>query len=197
MVHLPDDLLHGFIDKEIDKFRSRTVDAHLKSCISCKKRHDELLLLNRLIIDTRGRTASDNFTGAVMNKIADLPAPSTAFSNSGSFLSIPRVFAAALTLLAVVLTLSYNTGEKTDSGQTAAAKPLSMTGQIMDKYFSEPFKQTASYIMGLTGLSKGSSGDSSPMLMMLFFVGSILIYQVLELLQDWLRQRRGSISLFV
>ena len=197
MAHLPDDLLHGFIDKEIDRSRSRTVDAHLKSCTSCKKRHDDLLLLNRLIIDTGGRTASDNFTGVVMNKIADLPAPSTAFSNSSPFLSMPRVFAAAVTLLAVVLTLSYNYGEETDSEQTAAAKPLSMTGQIIDKYLSEPFEHTASFIKKLTGLSSGSSGDSSPMLMMLFFVGSILIYQVLELLQDWLRQRKSSISLFV
>jgi len=197
MAHLPDDLLHGFIDKEIDRSRSRTVDAHLKSCISCKKRHDELLLLNRLIFDTGGRTASDNFTRAVMNKIADLPAPSTAFSNSSPFLNIPRVFAAALTLLAVVLTLSYNFGEETDSEQTAAAKSLSMTGKFMEKYLSEPFEHTASFIKKLTGLSMGSSGDSSPMLMMLFFVGSILIYQVLELLQDWLRHRRSSINLLV
>ncbi|MCH7495823.1 MAG: zf-HC2 domain-containing protein [Candidatus Marinimicrobia bacterium] len=197
MAHLPDDLLHGFIDKEIDRSRSRTVDAHLKSCVSCKKRHDDLLLLNRLIIDTGGRRASDNFTAVVMNKIADLPAPSTAFSNSGSFLSMPRVFAAALTLFAVVLTLSYNSGEETDSEQTAAAKPLSMTGQIMEKYLSESIEHTASFIKRLTGMPMGGSGDSSPMLMMLFFVGSILIYQVLELLQDWLRQRRSSINLLV
>ena len=197
MAHLPDDLLHGFIDKEIDRSRSRTVDAHLRSCISCKKRHDDLLLLNRLIVDTAGRTASDNFTSVVMNKITKLSAPSTAFSSSSSFIRIPHVFAAALTLFAVVLILSYNTGEKTDSDQTAAAKPLSMTGQIMDKYFSEPFDQTASFVKRLTGLPMGSSGDSSPMLMMLFFFGSILIYQVLELLQDWLRRRRSTLSLFV
>ena len=197
MAHLSEDLLHGFIDKEIDRSRSRAVEAHLKSCISCKNIHDDLLRLNQLIVDTGGRITSDNFTTAVMNKIANLPAPSTALSNNGSFFSVPRVFAAALTLIAVVLTLSYNTGEKTDSEQTAVAKPPSMTGQIMDKYFSEPFDQTASFVKRLTGLTMGSSGDSSPMLMMLFFVGSILIYQVLEQLQDWLRRRRGTLSLFV
>ncbi len=197
MTHIPEDLLNGFIDREIDRSRSRTVEAHLKSCLSCKKRHDDLLLLSRLIIDTGGRTASDNFTTTVMNKIATLPAPSTALSNNGSFFKIPHVFAAALTLFAVVLTLSYNYGEETDSEQTAAAKQLSLTGQIMEKYLSDSIEHTASFIKRLTGMPMGGSGDSSPMLMMLFFVGSILIYQVIEMLQEWLRQRRSSINLLV
>ena len=197
MTHIPEDLLNGFIDREIDNSRSRTVEAHLKSCLKCKKLYDDLVRLNRLIVDTGGRTASDNFTTVVMNKIAGLPAPSTALSNSGSFFRIPHVFAAALTLFAVVLTLSDNSGEETDSEQTAAAKPLSITGQIMEKYLSDSIERTASFIKRLTGMPMGGSGDSSPMLMMLFFVGSILIYQVIELLQDWLRQRSSSINLLV
>ena len=45
------DLLHGYLDKELDLVRSREAEGHLKECPACARRYEEQQALRKVIAD--------------------------------------------------------------------------------------------------------------------------------------------------
>ncbi|MCH7886962.1 MAG: zf-HC2 domain-containing protein [Candidatus Marinimicrobia bacterium] len=197
MKHIEEGQLQSYADGELNKSEIMTIDAHLRNCLSCSNTYKEIESLKQAISDSGLLQPSENFTQGVMRRISSIPLISPLTQKNDFLYKLPYLFAAALTGMVLLFVLLSDSDTRSASTlQEGLQKSLNETA-IIGQYSLQVSEYGNKFLNLFLGNIFNATDTSSIYLMILFFAGSILIYQCIEYFQDRIRKHSQMMSLFV
>lgn len=197
MKHIEEGQLQSYADGELNKSEIMTIDAHLRKCLSCSNTYKEIESLKQAISDSGLLQPSKNFTQSVMRRISSIPLISPLTQKNDILYKLPYLFAAALTGMVLLFVLLSDSDTRSASTlQEGLQKSLNETA-IIGQYSLQVSEYGNKFLSLFLGNIFNATDTSSIYLMILFFAGSILIYQLIEYFHDRIRKHSQMMSLLV
>ncbi|MCH8272896.1 MAG: zf-HC2 domain-containing protein [Candidatus Marinimicrobia bacterium] len=197
MEHIEETQLQSYADGELNKSEIMTIDAHLRKCLSCSNTYKEIESLKQAISDSGLLQPSKTFTVSVMRRISSIPLFSPMTQKNDILYKLPYLFAAALTGMVLLFVLLSDSDTRSASTlQEGLQKSLNETA-IIGQYSLQVSEYGNKFLNLFLGNIFNATDTSSIYLMILFFAGSILIFQFIEYFQDRIRKHSRMMSLFV
>ena len=197
MKHIEEGQLQSYADGELNKSEIMTIDAHLRKCLSCSNIYKEIEILKQAISDSGLLQPSENFTQSVMRRISSIPLISPLTQKNDILYKLPYLFAATLTGMVLLFVLLSDSDTRSASTlQEGLQKSLNETA-IIGQYSLQVSEYGNKFLSLFLGNIFNATDTSSIYLMILFFAGSILIYQLIEYFHDRIRKHSQMMSLLV
>ena len=197
MKHIEEGQLQSYADGELNKSEILTIDAHLRNCLSCSNTYKEIESLKQAISDSGLLQPSENFTQSVMRRISSIPLISPLAQKNDILYKLPYLFAAALIGMVLLFILLSDSGTRSASTlHEELDKTLNETA-ILGQYSLQAAEYGNKFLDFFFENIFNATDTSSIYLMILFFAGSILIYQLIEYFHDRIRKHSHMMSLFV
>lgn len=197
MEHIEETQLQSYADDELNKSEIMTIGVHLRNCLSCSNTYKEIESLKQAISDSGLLHPSKHFTQSVMRRISSTPLISPLTQKNDILYKLPYLFAAALTGMVLLFILLSDSGTRSASTlQEGLQKSLNETA-ILGQYSLNVHEYGHKLFNLLSGNIFNTADTSSIYLMLLFFAGSILFYQLIEYFHDRIRKHSHMMNLFV